>query len=554
MGLFGNLLAFATKLKQVPEEPKHAELYTESVQDRTIVGTATALTPENLLQFLRLAESGDLRMLLAFYREMRARDGHLDGELSKATRAITGAKIDILPYPTSLRTRAMMNTAEAKRAVEIAEYVKEQLLAPEIRLDKAISALCSGLWTGIAALEVEVLPGGALNGREKLMELCEIPAERFRYKQNTTELMFQPGPNQNELIPVEDLQNENRIVLLIDDEANPNPARRGILRRCIATWLVRNEGLRWWARYVELFGIPYRIGKHAANDRTTQQALVNAAKNAGAAGWAVIPDSASLEFLTVASSATGAETHANLIDWCGREMSKVINGGTQTSDIQQNSGSRASASVHADQMQALVESRAIEIAAVLREQLVKPLVIRNFGPDAEAYTPEIKIRVEDEEDLLTLSQSIKNLTDAGVSSLPVSWFHATSGIPMAEEDEPVIAKPTPTPAPFEPSVPATAQILPFRASASTPTVDPLLERASALAPGAADEIVAPYREVIDKAIEEGVDLTTVLVRVLHHARFEAVTAEKLQDLLASVMLDATMRGIADQRRERGQNA
>jgi len=551
MGLFSRLLTFAAKAPAPKKETP--DLYVESYQDRSLVSTATTLSPETLLSYLRAAETGNTPYRDAFYDEMRSRDAHLDGELSKATHAISGAKIDILPYPTSLRTRALMNTAEAKRANEIVEYVKEQLFAPEIRLDRAIGALCTGLWKGLAALEVEVVPGGSPGGKERLVGLEQIPSQRFRYETNSTELLFQPTDNYNVTIPVEQLQQEGRLVLLIDDESNPNPARRGLLRRCIATWIIRNEGLRWWARYVELFGIPYRIGKHAPNDIKTQQALVNAAKNAGAAGWAVIPDSASMEFLNAVVGTAGANAHSEILDWCAREMSKVINGGTQTTDVQVGAGSKSSASVHDEQRQNLAEARAVEIASVLREQLVKGLVVRNFGPEAEIYTPEIKIRVEDEEDLLTLSQTVKNLTDAGVSTLPVTWFHGLSGIPMPEEGDQVIAKPA-APSPFGQGVPTGAQVIPFRAAASTATVDPLVDRATKLAPGAAEEIVGPYRAVIDKAVAEGVDLTTVLVRVLHHARFEAVTAEKLQDLLAAVMLDATMRGVVDQRKERGRNA
>ncbi|MDY7002255.1 MAG: DUF935 family protein, partial [Thermodesulfobacteriota bacterium] len=71
--------------------------------------------------------------------------------------------------------------------------------------------------------------------------------------------------------------------------------------------------------------------------------------------------------------------------------------------------------------------------ATLNEQLVKPLVDLNFGPQ-EAY-PFIKIEMPDMEDKKLQAEIIRILADAGFTKIPVSFIRDKFNIPAPGENE-----------------------------------------------------------------------------------------------------------------------
>jgi len=422
------------------EKVEPGRIWVESVNDRTQVRTGQNITPEQVLGWILNAENGDTRYLNAFYDEMRARDGHLDGELAKATDYLTGARLDILPYPPDVRGASGRKTRAGRRATDIAKYTEEQLFSPSVRIDKAIGCLADGLWRGASGLEVDAVAGKATGGRERLKSLTPIFPQRLRYRPSSTSLALQVSGDASYLVDVSTLG--PRIVTLVAESHVANPARRGVLRRCIGPYMIRVFGPQWWVRFVELFGMPFRTGKFAPGDPEMERRVVAALRNAGNAAWAALPEGASIEFVQSYSSATSTSPHEFLVDWAAREISKVVLGATQGTDVQRNTGSRASAQVHHDVTIARSFARGVEIAGALREQLIAPMIERNFGrDDAALYTPEFRIRVENKPDMYNVAQSMHMLVNSGMNTIPVSYIHDLLSIPVPDGDEQCLAMP-----------------------------------------------------------------------------------------------------------------
>lgn len=644
------------------EEPK-ADPYrvvTPDRRDKFIVPSGYAFTPADILSYITRAEQGDTRYLYAFMDEMVARDPHLTAELNKAKTALTGADVQILPYPPEYRKQA--NTAAAKARADavkkaregqlppgsvshagfadgqiladaddpsfihptvrviahpgrfaessqgpkgknalplkIAEYVEQQLKAPHIRLDRAIGALSNGIWKGVGAVEVIVEPGGADEGRERLKALNPIPSQRFRFNPFGTELLLQLSGDPADLAAVTDLG--ARIAVLVMDADKPSPARRSILRSIIGCWISRMYGPGWWLHFVEIFGSPMRVAKTAANDPDTIAMLKAALEDLGAHQYAVIPDTAKIELVEAATGALNNPPHMTLMVYNAGEISKALLGATQTSDIAQGAGSQATATVHMDVFKALTKARAIEIAATIREQIIMPLVERNFGPEAAAkFCPEIVLGTDSKVDLGTLGAFIVAAKNSGAGkAVPLRWINETSDIPIPEEGEPTLDDapsnviPFPFPgrpggAPGAPQKPtgespkqgskdiadqpengdqtggrAGTTELPGERFTNSPTCPGcdvrlnelhksgcvwLAERQPRIpkikhAAGAGEDIVAPVRAIIARGLKEGASLKSILYQIQVRDGL-ATKAPLTEDILASIIAEARFRGM-----------
>ena len=126
-----------------------------------------------------------------------------------------------------------------------------------------------------------------------------------------------------------------------------------------------------------------------------------------------------------------AERYANA------EISKVVLGQVLTSSgSDKGSGSLALGQVHNEVRQEKIEVDARSLMRVMNEQVIRPYVVLNFGPQVDA--PRWVVDYEEGEDLNTLAERDERLAGIGVP-MPVSYFHERYQLPEAESDEPVVA-------------------------------------------------------------------------------------------------------------------
>ncbi len=123
-----------------------------------------------------------------------------------------------------------------------------------------------------------------------------------------------------------------------------------------------------------------------------------------------------------------------LFDTLGAEMSKAVLGQTLTTE-QGARGSQALGRVHDNVRRDLLEADAKAIAAVLKRDILAPLVRMNFGPDA--MVPTFQFMTEDAQDMSAFFLSVLNLQTAGVR-VPQKWVRDELGIPEPEDGEELV--------------------------------------------------------------------------------------------------------------------
>lgn len=84
--------------------------------------------------------------------------------------------------------------------------------------------------------------------------------------------------------------------------------------------------------FVELFAMPYRVGKTSKTDEAERAELESAIQNMGSAGWAILDPMDEIEFLTNSMSGTGYTAYESLEDRCQKTVSKIILGHADAMD------------------------------------------------------------------------------------------------------------------------------------------------------------------------------------------------------------------------------
>lgn len=163
----------------------------------------------------------------------------------------------------------------------------------------------------------------------------------------------------------------------------------------------------------------------------------------------VIPDTTDLSVI----AATDSGVHAELVKLCNGEMSKVILGGTLTSDPG-DKGARSLGEVHLRAMFQLLRSDAEGLADVIRRDLLTPLVRMNLGD--RAPVPFLALNVEPPEDALARAERLDLYMKYGLT-VSAKWLRDVESIPDPTDGEEVVGgKSSAPPKPIDPAAPKPA--------------------------------------------------------------------------------------------------
>ena len=126
--------------------------------------------------------------------------------------------------------------------------------------------------------------------------------------------------------------------------------------------------------------------------------------------------------------------HAELVKLCNGEMSKVILGGTLTSDPG-DKGARSLGEVHLRAMFQLLRSDAEGLADVIRRDLLTPLVRMNLGD--RAPVPFLALNVDPPEDAKARAERLDLYMRHGLT-VSAKWLRDVESIPDPTDGEEVV--------------------------------------------------------------------------------------------------------------------
>lgn len=509
--------------------PESREVAAAQVTDKYSEYPSDGLTPVRLAEIFKEADAGDVLRQAELFEEMEEKDPHLFSQLQTRKNAVTGLDYEIIPFDS-----------DDPRDKEIAEFVEAQLGGIE-GFEDIMLDLLDAIGKGFAVSEIM---WSYDEGHVVVDDIRSRHQKRFFWDSvdDSFKVRTQEAPEGIELP-------KNKFIVHKYKARSGHPSRAGVLRVVAWMYLFKNYTLKDWVAFCEVFGMPLRLGKYqpgASEDdkRALMQALV--AIGADAAG--IFPDGTAIEFVNTEKTSS-TDLYERLARYCDEQVSKAILGQTLTSDS--GGGSYAQSKTHNDVRHDLTVADCKAIAATLRRDLIRPLVLYNFGEDKRI--PYLRFDAEESEDLTQTATVIGTLIREAGLKVPTSYIYKKFSIPKPEGDEEVAAPPGQTAqgagfGPFsfkaQPGEPIALKAGDGAGHGTQERVDRLAAAATRKSAGAFKKAFGPVLKKIENAesLEELRDMMEDEKAVTE--LFGEMDVSEVEELLQKVMLYANLEGRA----------
>lgn len=516
---------------QAPQAPRpeSREVAAAQVTDKYSEYPSDGLTPVRLAEIFKEADAGDVLRQAELFEEMEEKDPHLFSQLQTRKNAVTGLDYEVIPFDS-----------DDPRDKEIAEFVEAQLGGIE-GFEDIMLDLLDAIGKGFAVSEIM---WSYDEGHVVVDDIRSRHQKRFFWDSvdDSFKVRTQEAPEGIELP-------KNKFIVHKYKARSGHPSRAGVLRVVAWMYLFKNYTLKDWVAFCEVFGMPLRLGKYqpgASEDdkRALMQALV--AIGADAAG--IFPDGTAIEFVNTEKTSS-TDLYERLARYCDEQVSKAILGQTLTSDS--GGGSYAQSKTHNDVRHDLTVADCKAIAATLRRDLIRPLVLYNFGEDKRI--PYLRFDAEESEDLTQTATVIGTLIREAGLKVPTSYIYKKFSIPKPEGDEEVAAPPGQTAqgagfGPFsfkaQPGEPIALKAGDGAGHGTQECVDRLAAAATRKSAGAFKKAFGPVLKKIENAesLEELRDMMEDEKAVAE--LFGEMDVSEVEELLQKVMLYANLEGRA----------
>lgn len=509
--------------------PESREVAAAQVTDKYSEYPSDGLTPVRLAEIFKEADAGDVLRQAELFEEMEEKDPHLFSQLQTRKNAVTGLDYEVIPFDS-----------DDPRSKEIAEFVEAQLGGIE-GFEDIMLDLLDAIGKGFAVSEIM---WSYDEGHVVVDDIRSRHQKRFFWDSvdDSFKVRTQEAPEGIELP-------KNKFIVHKYKARSGHPSRAGVLRVVAWMYLFKNYTLKDWVAFCEVFGMPLRLGKYqpgASEDdkRALMQALV--AIGADAAG--IFPDGTAIEFVNTEKTSS-TDLYERLARYCDEQVSKAILGQTLTSDS--GGGSYAQSKTHNDVRHDLTVADCKAIAATLRRDLIRPLVLYNFGEDKRI--PYLRFDAEESEDLTQTATVIGTLIREAGLKVPTSYIYKKFSIPKPEGDEEVATPPGQTAqgagfGPFsfkaQPGEPIALKAGDGAGHGTQERVDRLAAAATRKSAGAFKKAFGPVLKKIENAasLEELRDMMEDEKAVAE--LFGEMDVSEVEELLQKVMLYANLEGRA----------
>ena len=376
------------------------------------------LTPYRLASILRRADEGDPYAQCELFEDIEEKDAHLSSVLGMRRRAVAALEVRI-------ETPDNANRRERK-----ATDLTREILAGIPSLPDKVQDILDAIGKGYSVSEII----WDIRGQEAVVQDVRWRDPKFfRFDIDTL--------SEIRLRDIEHVDGRPltpyKYVTHIHKAKAGLPVRGGILRPCAWMYLFKNYDIKDWVTFAEVYGQPLRVGKYPATaSEKEKDILLRAVANLGTDASCIIPQEMLVEFVEAGGKSGSIDLYERLARWCDEQMSKAVLGQTSSADAMSHGLGSGQANLHAEVRDDLIESDARQLAATLSRDLVRPIVDLNMGP-VDRY-PEVRIVIEEAEDLGQLAENIERLARIGLP-VPKGWLYEKFGIPEPKDGEDVLA-------------------------------------------------------------------------------------------------------------------
>jgi phage gp29-like protein len=377
-----------TKTKELTQELARPSLM--GVRNAWGHGTVSnGLTPERLAQILRAADSGDHHAYLTLAEEMEERDAHYGSVLRTRKLAVSGLQIIVEA------------ASDDEHDIALADALREQIEKPEF--SNAVDDLLDGLAKGYSVVEI-------------VWQRGQFWQPQFAWRDPRFFQFDKETGSELRLIDEVDMVNglplpKYRFMTHIPKMKSGLTVRSGLARMAAIAYLCKCWTLKDWMSFVDLYGLPLRVGKFGRG-ATEQEidTLITAISNIASDAGAVIPESMQLEFVEAAkASGGGTGVFLEIASYLDAQLSKAVLGQTMTTD---NGSSQSQANVHNEVRLDILKADAVQLGNTLQRDFAIPFIDINHG--VQPRYPRIVVYVPDNEDLALLITALEKLVPLGL--------------------------------------------------------------------------------------------------------------------------------------------
>lgn len=390
---------------------------------------AQGLTPVRLANLLRAAETGDATAYLELAEEMEEKDTHYQSIMGTRKRAVSQLPIDV---------EAASDSAEHEAD---AQLVRDWL--KRLTLQAELFDILDAIGKGFSITEIQWertatawLPELLVRQDPRFFEPDQVTGNQFLLKggmQSEGEGYVSSGLPQP-LAPYKFIQHVH--------PAKSGIAIRGGLAR-VAAWgyLFKNYAVKDWVRFLEVYGLPLRVGKYQPGTsegdiRKLEQAVAQIGSDAGA----VIPVSMIIDFVSTGAGASNPDMFQQICTYIDDGLSKAVLGQTSSADAKASGIGSGQADLHGEVRHDIECADAVQLSATLTRDLVRPMVHFNRGW-RDAY-PIIRIGRPDAVDVKQALESMQAGVALGVP-IAVSTFRKMTGLAEPKVGEELLKAPAP---------------------------------------------------------------------------------------------------------------
>jgi phage gp29-like protein len=457
------------------------------------------LTPSKLAQLLDAAEQGDIIGQYELFEDMEEKDGHIMAEMGKRRNAVKQLDWDIVPPDNA--------TAKEKEAAAALFSILQGLDDFEEVVFDTTDAIGKGFvcqeFDGWHRLDGNWLPKAITHRPQSWFQLPRGNRQEIRLRGAADGTPLQPFG----------------WITHIHKAKSGYLERAALFRVLVWPYLFKNYSVGDLAEFLEIYGIPMRVGKYPSGATEKEKlTLLRALAALGHNAAGIIPIGMELEFLNAAQGDPAA--FQLMIDWCEKTQSKAILGGTLTSQADGKTSTNALGNVHNEVRKDLRDGDAKLVAKTLSRDLVYPIAVLNGLADSWTRCPRLVFDVQEAEDLGAYATALPPLVKLGFQ-IPRAWAQQRLAIPEPAEGEEVLAVAA---EPRVPQAPVPA-VEPGKAVATAQTKPPTT---------AAEQLDDTLQPITGQWIER--------IRALVQ---EAESLEEIRDKLAELLPDMSLAQYAE---------
>lgn len=415
---------------------------------------SSGVDPNRAASYLRAAENGDLTAQADLAEDIEEKDTHIQSELGKRRRSLLSVGWEIKPPRNA-------SELEKKDAAWIAEVLNDATWLKDMIFDASDAIL-----KGYSAQEI---------------------TWEYAEKKQIPKLIEWRDPGIFQLHP----KDRNRLMLRDGSYTGVAPqvfgwaihraksksgymSRIGLIRTLIWPFIFKNYSVRDLAEFLEIYGLPLRVGKYSSGasekEKTT---LLKAVMSIGHNAGGIIPRGMEIDFQNAANGQS--DPFVAMMDWCEKSMSKAILGGTLTSGADGKSSTNALGEIHDEVRTEVRDSDLSQLEITINRDIIYPLYALNcLSASSPTRQPQIVFDTSEPEDIKTYATALPSLVSIGMQ-IPTSWAHEKLRIPQPQPGEPVLSTATPPAVEPDPKKPPAKKSAPQPLSANDKTGNPELD-------------------------------------------------------------------------------